>query len=168
MMHHEWVNPLRAVGLLFVVAGGLRAQPSATPTAKDVAGTYAARTQHMFSQRPGCWLEVAPVAADSVRLQIRCQNPAPGHHIGVVEARLHFDDGKVIYETDRFAGHCRIGVTFTRDRAVVTHEGIGADRSSACGFGAYVDVSDTYHRLSTRRPRFELFPIERSSAPPRR
>jgi hypothetical protein len=56
-------------------------------------------------------------------------------------------------------------VNFAPDRAVVTHEGSGASRDSACGFGAYVDVSGTYRRLSMRRPRFELAPIERQRAP---
>jgi hypothetical protein len=155
-----------SVALLFVIASGLRAQRPTTPTARDVMGTYAYGTRHVFS--PGvdaCWLEVAPVAADSVRLQILCRHPGPGHHLGVLDVQRRFGQGKVIYETDEFVGHCRIVVNFAPDRAVVTHEGSGASRDNACGFGAYVDVSGTYRRLSMRRPRFELAPIERQPAP---
>jgi len=148
------------------LAAGLPAQQPATPAAHDVMGTYAYGTSHLFNTRDdGCWLEVAPVAADSVRLQLLCRNPPPGHHLGVMDVRRRFDRGQVVYETDEFVGHCRIVVNFARGRAVVTHEATGANRDSACGFGAYVDVSGTYRRLSGRRPPFELAPIERQSAP---
>jgi hypothetical protein len=169
MIHRHLTAELCSAALLLIGAAGLRAQQTTTPTAKAVTGTYAAGTQRSFSTaRDGCWLEVAPVGADSVRLQIRCQKPAPGHHIGAMDARRPFDHGKVVYETDKFVGHCRIVVTFSPDRAVVSHDATGANPDSACGFGAYVDVSGTYHRLSARRPRFELAPVERSSAPQRR
>jgi len=130
-------------------------------TARDVMGTYAAGTRRPPSSGvDACWLEVAPVAADLVRMQLLCRHPGPGHHLGVLDVRRRFDRGKVVYETDQFVGHCRIVATFTRGRALVTHEGSGAGRDQACGFGAYVDVSGTYERLNARRPPFDLALIE--------
>jgi len=167
MSHRHISIGLFSINLVFLVAGELSAQQR-TLAAKDVTGTYASRTGHLFApDRDGCWLEVAPVATDSVRLQLRCQNPAPGHHLGVMDVRRRFDTGKVVYETDEFVGHCRIIIRFARDSAVVTHDASGANRDSACGFGAYVDVSGVYRRLTAQRPRFELAPIERSSPPSR-
>jgi hypothetical protein len=157
-----------SAGLGGAIASALPAQQLATPTATAVTGTYALGTDHSFS--PGvdaCWLEVAPVAPDSVRLQLLCRHPGPGHHLGVLDVRRRFDAGKVVYETDEFVGHCRIAVSFTRNGAVVTHEASGASRDSACGFGAYIDVSGTYRRLSARQPRFDLGPIERQPGPRR-
>ena len=161
-------DPLIAIcstGFVFVIAGGLSAQRPATPTAATVTGTYALGTDHVFA--PGvdaCWFEVAPVAADSVRLQLLCRHPGPGHHLGVLDVRRRFRGGQVVYETDEFVGHCRIVISFNGNRALVTHEARGANRDSACGFGAFVDVSGTYRRVSVRRPPFDLAPIERQPA----
>ena len=161
-------DPLIAIcstGFVCVIASGLSAQRPATPTAATVTGTYALGTDHVFS--PGvdaCWFEVAPVTADSVRLQLLCRHPGPGHHLGVLDVHRRFREGQVVYETDEFVGHCRIVITFTGHRALVTHEARGANRDSACGFGAFVDVSGTYRRLSARRPSFDLAPIERQPA----
>ena len=109
----------------------------------------------------GCWLEVAPFAVDSLRVQILCRYPAPGHHLGVVDARLPLRGDSVVYERSFAGDTCRIHVRFAGARANVAQE--GSDR--ACGFGASVDVSGTYRRLAKRRPSFDLAPIERSSAP---
>jgi hypothetical protein len=48
-------------------------------------------------------------------------------------------------------------VRFAGNHAVVVQEGTDIE----CGFGAFVNVSGTYVRLNTRRPPFDLFPIER-------
>ena len=125
-------------------------------------GTYAAGTTRLPSAGgDGCWLEVAPFAVDSLRVQILCRYPAPGHHLGVVDARLPLRGDSVVYERSFAGGACRIFIRFAGARAHVAQE--GSDR--ACGFGASVDVSGTYRRLAKRRPSFDLAPIERSSAP---
>ena len=153
---------------LLVVAFFLHTPPPLWPgqpailTARDVMGTYAEGTRRPPSSGDdACWLEIAPVAADSVRMQLFCRHPGPGHHLGVMDVRRRFDRGKVVYETDEFVGHCRIVATFTRGRAVLTHEGSRVGRDQACGFGAYIDVSGTYERLNARRPPFDA-PIERA------
>jgi len=156
-------TPTGATSVVAATTPSRYGQP-AMLTARDVMGTYAAGTRRPPSARvDGCWLEVAPVAADSVRMQLLCRHPGPGHHLGVMDARRRFDRGTVVYETDQFVGHCRIVATFTRGRAVVTHEGSGAGRDQACGFGAYVDAGGTYERLNARRPPFDLAPIEHAA-----
>lgn len=159
-------NAIYSASLGLVLASGLPLQQPAMPTAAAVTGTYALGTDRLFS--PGidaCWFEVAPVAADSVRLQLLCRHPGPGHHLGLLDVRRRFEGGKVVYDTDDFVGHCRIVVSFTRGGAVVTHEASRANRDAACGFGAYIDVGGTYRRLNARQPRFELGPIERQPGP---
>jgi hypothetical protein len=109
--------------------------------------------------RDGCWLEAAAIARDSLRLQIRCTMPAPGHHIGVLDARLPFRDGAVVYRTNEAAGHCRITVRFAAASAIVTQNG----SDQACGFGAFVNVSGRDARISRRAPPFDLAPVERTA-----
>jgi hypothetical protein len=74
------------------------------------------------------------------------------------DQRLRFRDGAATYETSEFAGRCRIAMSFAKAQATVSQDG----DSSACGFGALVNVGGTYHRITSRRPRFDLFPIEKS------
>jgi hypothetical protein len=102
MPHRHRSIALFSMSVLVLVAGELWAQQP-TLTAKDVMGTYASGTHHVFA--PGidaCWLEVAPSAVDSVRLQLLCRNPAPGHHLGVLDVRRRFDAGTVVSKTDEF------------------------------------------------------------------
>ena len=130
------------------------------PTTAVVMGTYGLGMRQLPSpRRSGCWLEVAPVAADSVHLQLRCTTP--NDHIGGIDQRLPFRGNTAAYETSQFVGHCRIAVSFANSQAVVSQEG----DSSACGFGAFVNVGGTYRRISSRRPPFDLFPIETSHKP---
>jgi hypothetical protein len=132
-------------------------QPALPPTAAAVTGTYGLGIRRRPSpRRPGCWLEVASVATDSVHVQLRCTTP--NDHIGGFEQRLRFRDGTATYETSEFAGRCRIAMSFAKAQATVSQDG----DSSACGFGALVNVGGTYHRITSRRPRFDLFPIEKS------
>lgn len=141
-------------------AGFARAQQPSRPRAAFVTGTYASGTKQLpASHRDGCWLEAAPTDADSVHIQVLCRKPAPGYHLGVLDARLPLRGDTLIYERSETAGNCRIRTRFAAGRALVTQEG----SDSACGFGAFVDVSGTYLRLDRRRPPFDLAPIERAS-----
>jgi hypothetical protein len=140
---------------LSAIAALAAARPSPPPTAAAVMGTYRLGTRQLPSpRRPGCWLEVAPVAVDSVHVQLRCTTP--NDHIGGFDQRLSFRDGAATYETSQFVGRCRIAMSFADAQAVVSQEG----DSSACGFGAFVNVGGTYRRISSRRPPFDLLPIE--------
>ena len=142
---------------LSIIAALAAARPSLPPTAAAVVGTYGLGIRQLPSpRRPGCWLEVAPVAADSVHVQLRCTTP--NDHIGGFDQRLPFRGGTAAYETSQFVGHCRIVMRFVNAQVVVNQEG----DSSACGFGAFVNVGGTYRRISSRRPPFDLLPIETS------
>src|SRR5215471_15145108 len=145
-----------AILLLIGAVAVARAQPASRSGAAPPTGTYASRTTRLpdSSGRDGCWLEVAPTTADSMRVQILCRNPAPGYHLGVLDARLRRDGDTVVYERGDSTDHCRIRVRFADARALVLQEGT----DQACGFGAYVNVSGTYVRLSRRRPPFDLAP----------
>lgn len=157
---------LRSAGALLAVVLALAgnsglgaAQPVSRSSVGAVAGTWAIGTKHFPSSgRDGCWLETAPIAADSVRLQILCRYPAPGYHLGVLDARLPMTTDTLVYETREHDGVCRIRVRFSGTRAFVTQEG----SDIACGFGASVSIGGTYTRLSRRRPPFDLAPIERA------
>jgi hypothetical protein len=151
---------LKAAVALASVSAISAAQQVSSPNAAALMGTYAFATEQLPSSgSDGCWLEAAPVRADSMHLQVLCRKPAPGHHLGVLDARLPFSRGPLVYETDEFVGHCRITVRFAGARAIVTQAG----SDQACGFGAFVDVSGTYVRLDKRRPAFDLAPLERPS-----
>ena len=127
-------------------------------TPASVMGTYGLETQTATtSHSDGCWLETAPAFARSIRVQIRCTTATPGHHIGAVDARLRWSGSTVVYKTTKFGGDCRITIQFTAARALVSQRGNDSD----CGFGAFVNVGGTYHRISRARPRFDLFPVER-------
>ena len=155
---------LLAVILVFVAnPGASAAQQLSRSNAAAVTGTWAIGTRHFPSSgRDGCWLESAPITADSVRLQVLCRYPAPAYHLGVLDARLRMIADTVVYETREYDGTCRIRVRFAGARVFVEQEG----SDIACGFGASVNVGGTYTRLSRRRPPFDLAPIERAS--PRR
>jgi hypothetical protein len=139
------------------IAGLGTAQQAYPPNGAALTGTYAlGTTQSASSGSDGCWLEAAPVRADSMRLQVLCRKPAPGHHIGVLDARLPLGAARLVYDTDnKVGGHCRITVRFAGARAIVIQEG----SDQACGFGAFVDVSGTYTRIDKRRPPFDLAPL---------
>jgi hypothetical protein len=135
------------------------AQPSPGPAAMAAMGTYALGTRHLASSHAdGCWLEAAPIQADSMHLQLLCRKPAPGQHLGVLDARLRLRGNILVYERGDAASRCRITVRFAGRHGVVAQDGTDI----ACGFGAFVDVSGAYARLSTRRPRFDLAPIDRA------
>src|SRR5436853_7504147 len=75
--------------LLIAGAPGCAEAQLAAPPHTDVMGTYAADTQRLPSSgSDGCWLEAAPVGADSIHVQILCRYPGPGHHLGVLDAQL--------------------------------------------------------------------------------
>jgi hypothetical protein len=121
-------------------------------------GTYALATKQLPSaSADGCWLEVAPAQSDSVHLQLLCRKPAPGHHLGVLDARLPMRGDTLRYERGEATDRCRITVRFAADHAVVVQEGTDI----TCGFGAFVNVSGSYVRLNARQPPFDLAPIER-------
>ncbi len=146
---------------LFLLAAPSIAAQSQQPrplTPAAVMGTYGLETQELPSaSRDGCWLEAAPVAADSLRIQVRCTTP-PAHHIGVFDAQEAFTKGTTVYETNKFGGRCRITMRFAEAQVVVTQDG----SAQLCGFGAFVDAGGTYRRISGVRPAFDLAPIERS------
>jgi hypothetical protein len=157
---------MRAFVPVFLMTMPLLALRSQAPTARAVTGTYALGTREPFSPgRDGCWLEVAPVTTDSLRVQFLCRHPGPGHHLGELDTRLPFQNGSVTYQADGVVGHCKIVVTFAPPNAVVTNEGGDVSPDRACGFGAYVDLSGTYRRLNAQRPSFDLGPIERPQPP---
>jgi hypothetical protein len=132
-------------------------QHPVSPGAAAVMGTYAMNTRRLPSVSAlGCWLETAPVSADSARVQLRCTIP-PTHHMGMFDARLPVRDDTLTWDTRESGDHCRITVRFTTGRAVVSQDGTAL----ACGFGANVNVSGVYQRLSSRRPPFDLVPVER-------
>jgi hypothetical protein len=119
-------------------------------------GTFALGTRRQPSpQRDGCWLESAPLTGDSVRVQLRCSTPR-SHHIGLLDERLQLRDNGAVFIGKRFKSGCQIAVRFTADRAVVTQHG----DDQACGFGAFVNASGDYRRISRGRPPFDLAPIE--------
>jgi hypothetical protein len=148
------------VAIALTAAVGHAQHPSSSHTMRPM-GTYAEATTSLpRSGKDGCWLEAAPVAADSMHIQFFCRRPAPGHHLGALDARLPLRGDTLVYERSDLGDHCRIRVRFADGRAFVTQDG----SDQACGFGAYVDVSGTYVRLDKRRPPFDLAPIERASA----
>jgi hypothetical protein len=153
-----WAITIASLVTLSAASTATAAQQPIRLTAASVIGTYGLGTRQPPSpRRDGCWLEVAPVPTDSVHLQMRCSTASPSHHLGVLDLHLPFRGGSVAYETDQYASHCRIAVSFARARARVTQEG----NAAACGFGANVDVGGTYRRISSRPPRFDLAPLER-------
>jgi hypothetical protein len=162
----------RALALALAGALGSRssvaaAQRSSKASALTAMGTYALGTKQLPStSADGCWLEVAPTQSDSVHVQVLCRKPAPGHHLGVFDARLPMHADTLRYERGDAADRCRITMRFVANHAVVAQEGTDI----TCGFGAFVNVSGSYVRLNARRPRFDLAPIERAptSGPPRR
>jgi hypothetical protein len=137
----------------------LQFRPRAVPpTAAAVMGTYGMGTRRLPSvDAVGCWLETAPVSADSARVQVRCTIP-PTHHMGMFDARLPFQNGTLTWATQQFGDPCRITVRFANGQAVVSQHGTAA----ACGFGANVNVAGVYKRMSRRRPPFDLVPVERT------
>jgi hypothetical protein len=144
--------------LTLLTAAALFALQPRALTATSVMGTYGLDTRHLpSSTRDGCWLEVAPLTTDSVRVQVRCTLPAPSHHIGVIDEHLLFKSAVLVYETNQYSGHCRIEVRFGNANAVVTQEG----DAGACGLGANVNLGGEYRRISRRRPSFDLAPIAR-------
>lgn len=70
---------MRASLFAFTAAVVLLTQQPRRPTASSVMGSYGLRTRQMPSPKhdTGCWLETAPLTADSVRVQIRCATPSP-------------------------------------------------------------------------------------------
>jgi len=152
-----------AIGVASIAGLGM-AQQAHPPNGAALMGTYASGTTQLASSGgDGCWLEAAPAGASSMHLQVLCRKPAPGHHSGVLDARVQLRATRLVYDTDNGSGgHCRITVRFAGARAIVTQEG----SDQACGFGAFVDVSGTYVRIDKRRPPFDLAPLERSSSSP--
>jgi hypothetical protein len=156
----------RVVALSLAVTFGSRssvmaAQRSSNASAVAVMGTYAFATKQLPSAKTdGCWLEVAPIQSDSVHVQLLCRKPAPGHHLGLLDARLPMRGKTLHYERGGATDGCRITVRFAGNHAVVVQEGTDI----TCGFGAFVNVSGSYVRLNGRRPRFDLAPIERPPA----
>jgi hypothetical protein len=144
--------------LAFAAAARLSAQQPHPLTAASVMGTYGLGTRQLPSpSRDGCWLEVAPLNADSVRVQVRCATPSPSHHVGVLDEHLAFRAASIVYETNQYDGHCRIAIRLASAQAIVIQEG----NAAACGFGASVNVGGTYRRINDRRPSFDLAPIAR-------
>jgi hypothetical protein len=152
---------LRATTLVPLIFGLTAAQQPSRPSLAAVAGTYAQGTTKLPpSKGSGCWLETAPVRADSMHLQVLCRKPAPGYHLGVIDARVPVHGDTLIYERRGSTEPCRITVRFAHSRAIVAQDG----SDIACGFGAFVNLGGTYARLSNHQPRFDLFPIEKASA----
>jgi hypothetical protein len=151
------VATLAALALFVATPARMTGQQQRPTTAASVMGTYGLGTRELPSLREdACWLETAPLGADSLRIQIRCSRP-PAHHLGMLDQRLQFSHGTAVYDTNKFGGRCRIAVRFAAATAVVTQEG----SDQACGFGAYVTVGGTYGRISSQRPSFDLVPVER-------
>src|ERR1700757_3067880 len=96
---------LRATITAPVVLALTATQHPSQPGAAAPIGTYALGTRSLASSRDyGCWLEVAPVSADSIHLQVLCRKPAPGGHLGVLDARLPWRKATLVYERNEPAG----------------------------------------------------------------
>src|SRR5689334_452424 len=100
----------------------LEAAPPSAPT-----GSYELR----HAGDAGCWLQVAPVARDTVRVQLQCSRGAPSFNMGFLDERLALRGSSVRYTTRKFQGECHIDITFAGSSATVTQAGSDA----ACGFG---------------------------------
>ena len=140
--------------IVFIVGAlpvGASAQQVHPVSAVSVMGSYAVRVE------TGCWLEVAPVAADSVRVQLKCRRGPPSYHLGFIDEHLPFRAGMVVYDhqTSGDSGHCQIRIRFRGARAIVSQR----DSDLACGFGSGVSADGTYGRTSRSRPAFDLNPI---------
>jgi hypothetical protein len=131
--------------LLVVLSAPASAQQPRRTAASPVTGTYG---------KEGCRLEVAPVATDSVHVQLRCTRPAPTFNLGFLDERLPIQSGVVRHDMREPGGRCRIIIRFAGEQAVVTQD--GTDLS--CGFGGGVYVNGRYRRISRRLPSFDLDP----------
>lgn len=134
-----------AVVLLCVLARSASAQTGRHDAVAGITGRY---------EQPGCVLEVAPVATDSVRVQLRCRLPSPTYNLGIIDERLPLRGRDLTHETHEVNGSCRIGIRFSEGRALVTQHGT----DYGCGLGGGIDVSGSYRRTSRRRPAFDLEP----------
>jgi hypothetical protein len=142
--------PAPARVALLVVTLASNASGQKTPAAL-VTGTYALG----HDSDAGCWMEIAPVAVDTVRMQLKCSRGAPTHHLGFVDARLSIHDSSMVYRVSGSSGSCAIRVHLAGTEAVVKQDG----SDLACGFGGGVRADGTYHRTSGRRPKFDLNPV---------
>jgi hypothetical protein len=131
--------------ILLVVLSAPASAQQLFPAASLVTGTYA---------QAGCRLEVAPVATDSVHVQLRCTRPAPTFNLGFLDERLPIQSGVIRHDMREPGGRCRITIRFAGEQAVVTQD--GTDLS--CGFGGGVYVNGRYRRISRRPPSFDLDP----------
>jgi hypothetical protein len=151
------LGALSALGSL-VLPGPLPLRGTLLPqSTASTMGTYGLGTRQLPSpSRDGCWIEMAPLTGDSLHIQLRCTTPRT-HHVGGFDERLPLRGRALLYETHKSGERCRITVRFTNERAVVVQEG----NDEACGFGASVSVGGTYRRINSRRPPFDLLPLER-------
>jgi len=145
-MHRSRLT-LALLAVLSTVAGAQRARAG---DGSAVTGSYEVH----WARRAACWLQVGPVAADTVRVQLECSRGAPSYNLGLVDERLPLRRGAVRYETAEYGDRCVIAIRFAGARAVVRQEGTDA----ACGFGRGVYASGTYRRVSRRMPPFSLGP----------
>jgi len=145
LMHRLIVVALSQLFLLGTLPASATAQRPRRDDAQLVTGSYA---------QPGCGLQVAPVATDSVRIQIECNRGAPDYNLGFLDEHLPIRSGTVVYSTRAYSGSCRITIAFHGTRAVVTEDGTDI----TCGFGAGVSVAGVYRRTSRRSPPFDLSP----------
>lgn len=142
------VRSLAPLVLFSAPLGVLYAQTSRLAPANT--GSYALAR----SRGAGCELQVAPVAKDSVRLQLSCTRGAPSYNMGFLDERLPLRAGVVVFRSLEYGGPCEIRMHFRTRTAQVTQIGDAA----ACGFGYGVDASGTYARTSSRVPPFDLAP----------
>lgn len=110
-------------------------------------GTYLLRR----SRDAGCWLEVGPVARDTVRVQLQCERGAASFNMGFLDERFVVRGSTVTYGTREFADECHITMRFRGSSAKVKQVG-------SCGFGGSVSADGTYRRTSRRKPPFDLDP----------
>lgn len=145
LMHRLIVFALFELFVLGTFPASVSAQRPRGHDAQLVSGSYA---------QPGCGLQVAPVATDSVRVQIECNRGAPSYNLGFLDEHLPIHSGTVVHMTSEHSGSCRITIAFHGTRAVVTEDGTDI----TCGFGAGVSVAGVYDRTSRRSPPFDLSP----------
>ena len=147
---------LRITHLLLLVAATACATRGASPPPPSVdASAVTGRYQVLWAKATGCTLDVGPVAADTMRIQLYCSRGPPSWNLGFLDARLPLRGDGLTYTTDEFGGRCVIRIRFTDDAALVDDE---AGDWDACGFGYGVRAQGTYTRVSREMPPFNLHP----------
>lgn len=142
-------------GLITLAAAAFGQRSRASVPASEVNGTY----QKPFTGKfKGSSNEIKVLALGGGRLRIAMELIYPYVVNGELSANIGELDGEAIikgdtaiYSSSEF-GKCTITIKFVRPGAIkVSQDGVDAD----CGFGHNVTSYGTYHKVSSKRPKFE-------------